>query len=125
MTCVNRYSLSPKEFFIVNLSSKLTFIIPTPPMANQPSPKLPPQFVPTHVVVVPLEFVWWSNLFVPLLRLFYFVFSFGERKKMSSNTTLISRIDSFVYSNHIVSIQKIDGSNYSTWASKSGFGYVG
>jgi len=87
---------------------------------------------PGHLVRALLP-AWWHlhrSLFGDLihfsLSLVFFPRTF--KKKMSSNNTSTSRIDSPIFSIRTVSIEKIDRSNYSTQASEiglwlSGLGY--
>jgi len=67
--------------------------------------------------------VWWFDLFFPLLRLsYYFFYLFGN--EMSSSTTSTSRTNFPIFSNHIASIENMDGLTIPHGLLKSGYDVV-
>jgi len=104
-------------FSFASLSPKFTFTVLAPPLANSFfSNQYSPGCLPcphTLVIAAPSEFS--CPIYFSLSLGFCFLI-FPQNK--SSNTTSTSRIDSPIFSDHMVSIYNIDRSNYSTWALK-------
>jgi len=79
--------------------------------------------VKTENVIMSEEFsyapsVWWSYILFPLRLLCYYFSQISGKK--CTNTTSTSRTNSPIFSNHIVRIEKMDGSNNSTWVFEIG-----
>lgn len=91
------------------------------PIADQSFPKSPPLYAHIPVVTVSLKFFWWSNLLFSFLRSFYklLFFKLSQKTFFSTHTNLWNKFS--IFSNHIVSIKKMDKSNHSTWPSKTSY----